>query len=1013
MNQDRKVKDMAACLGPPARDSARNSYREEEEVSMIRTDQKNDCSSSNLSGRHMHDDVSLKVRDTLLSIATWNVRTLYEAGKLDNAIREMEKYHIDILGIAEVRWTEAGKVEKDNHTLIYSGGGQHQHGVGIIMTKKVSQSLFGFWPISDRVILMKLRGKPFDIAVIQVYAPTTSHTEEELETFYEDVQKAIKTVKSDDILFVIGDLNAKVGKDKYLGITGAFGLGKRNERGTRLIQFCERNQLVITNTWFEHPARHIYTWKSPGDIKRNQIDYIMIRSRFRNSVVDVKTFPGADIGSDHNLLRAKIKVKLKIPIRAKRNEQRDMSLLRTPEYKNKFALEVRNRFEVLNMEEGVQTEEAEKEQTGWLCLKKCMQQAVEVVLPNKQKTKKMFWMNDHILSLMEERRKHKGRNQLEYKRLDNQIKIECRKAKNSWIEEICKEVEVNAAKHQPRKMYNAMKSLKGNKRKKAAECISDKNGNILFEEQDINKRWVEYVGELYNDDRGDIPDIEEKTGPSIMTDEVKAAITAMKDGKAGGDDNISTEMLKCLDEFGIQQLTKVVNNIYEAGEFPDDLRKSVFIPIPKKAGATNCSDFRTISLMSHVTKLLLKIIQRRNDKKIEAEIGNTQSGFRKGMGTREGIFNLRMVVERCIEMQKDVYLCFIDYEKAFDRVNHEGLIRCMQNIGMDGKDLKLIANLYWHQTAVIRTETGNTTEVAIKRGVRQGCVISPTAFNLYTEPIFRELEDNKGVVIGGMNVNNFRYVDDTVIVAETEEELQRTMDKANEEGQKRNMKINIKKTKVMVITKKTETPKVKITVDGKELEQVDNYIYLGHMITTDGKCDSEISRRIEMARSAFHSLTHVLTARKISLENKLKLTKCFVWSVLLYGMEAWSINKSMEKKLEAFEMWCYRRMLRISWKDKIKNEDVIKKMNVERRMMEVIRERKMKFCGHILRHDSIQKTLLEGKIEGKRARGKQRHTWWHNIQEWTRKSFEENARIAQHRDEWRFMADNLRFGDVT
>jgi ribosomal 50S subunit-associated protein YjgA (DUF615 family) len=87
------------------------------------------------------------------------------------------------------------------------------------------------------------------------------------------------------------------------------------------------------------------------------------------------------------------------------------------------------------------------------------------------------------------------------------------------------------------------------------------------------------------------------------------------------------------------------------------------------------------------------------------------------------------------------------------------------------------------------------------------------------------------------------------------------------------------------------------------------------------------------------------------------------------------------------------------WKDKIKNEDVIKKMNGERHIMEVIRERKMKFCGYLLRHDSIQKTLLQGKIEGKRARGKQRHTWWHNIEEWIRKSFEENASIAQHRDE--------------
>ena len=158
--------------------------------------------------------------------------------------------------------------------------------------------------------------------------------------------------------------------------------------------------------------------------------------------------------------------------------------------------------------------------------------------------------------------------------------------------------------------------------------------------------------------------------------------------------------------------------------------------LPKKAKATKCSDFRTLSLMSHILKVLLKVVLLRIRNKIEKEINETQSGFITGKGTREGIFNLRTIYERYLDNDKDVYVCFIDYEKAFDRVNHEKMIECLKQIDIDGKDLRLIRNIYWNQKAYIRTEQGLSPEVFIRRGVRQGCVLSPCLFNLYTENIF-------------------------------------------------------------------------------------------------------------------------------------------------------------------------------------------------------------------------------------------------------------------------------------
>ena len=129
--------------------------------------------------------------------------------------------------------------------------------------------MVGFCPVSDRIIMAKLKGKPFNINIIQVYAPTTDHDDEEVEKFYDDIENVMKYAKSGEINIVMGDWNAKVGEQQEYPVSGKFGLGDRNDRGQRLVEFCWTTKLAITNTLFEHPSRRLYIWKSPGDIHRN------------------------------------------------------------------------------------------------------------------------------------------------------------------------------------------------------------------------------------------------------------------------------------------------------------------------------------------------------------------------------------------------------------------------------------------------------------------------------------------------------------------------------------------------------------------------------------------------------------------------------------------------------------------------------------------------------------------------------------------------------------------------
>ena len=158
------------------------------------------------------------------------------------------------------------------------------------------------------MISVRFQGKPFNIMVIQVYAPTSNAEEAEVERFYKDLQDLLELTPKKDVLFIIVDWNAKVRSPETPGVTDKFGLGVQNEAGQRLIQ---ENALVIANTLFQQHKRRLYTWTSPDGQHRNQIDHILCSQRWRSSIQSAKARLGADCGSDHELLIAKFRLKLK------------------------------------------------------------------------------------------------------------------------------------------------------------------------------------------------------------------------------------------------------------------------------------------------------------------------------------------------------------------------------------------------------------------------------------------------------------------------------------------------------------------------------------------------------------------------------------------------------------------------------------------------------------------------------------------------------------------------------
>ena len=198
----------------------------------------------------------------------------------------------------------------------------------------------------------------------------------------------------------------------------------------------------------------------------------------------------------------------------------------------------------------------------------------------------------------------------------------------------------------------------------------------LTEAEDIKKRWKEYTEELYKKDLHD-PDnhdgVISHLEPDILEWEVKWALGSITKNKASGSDGILVELFQILKDDAVKVLHSICQQIWKTQQWPQDWKRSIFIPIPKKGNAKECSNYHTIALISHTSKVMLKILQARLQQHVSHELLNVQTGFRKVRGIRDQISNIHWIIKKAREFQKNIYFCFIDYAKAFDCVDHNKL----------------------------------------------------------------------------------------------------------------------------------------------------------------------------------------------------------------------------------------------------------------------------------------------------------------------------------------------------
>ena len=445
---------------------------------------------------------------------------------------------------------------------------------------------------------------------------------------------------------------------------------------------------------------------------------------------------------------------------------------------------------------------------------------------------------------------------------------------------------------------------------------------------------------------------------------------------------------------------------------PRKWRKGLIVKLPKKGNLKECKNWRGITLLSVVSKVMGKIVIERIRTGVESKLRKEQAGFRPGRGTTEQIFILRNIIEQSIEWQSSLYVNFIDFEKAFDSVHRDSLWLIMRSYGIPSKIVNMVKALYDDFECAVVDGQDTTEWFKIQTGVKQGCNMSGLLFLLAVDWVMRNTlqEGNTGIRWKfNTKLEDLDFADDIALLSSTRQHIQAKTDKLTHEAERVGLKVNVDKCKLLRINSRNNDV---VEVNGRGIEDVDRFVYLGATVSKEGGGTEDIQNRVVKARGIFLRLKKIWNSHSISRRTKVRLYKTLVKPVLMYGCETWKMNKCDENKIDVFQSRCLRRIFKIRWQERITNKEVLKMAEIEN-LSEDVRRRRWKFIGHVMRKEPNNdcRTALTWAPEGRRKRGRPRTTWRRTAEREMEKAgwrnWSEVQMAAADRDGWRDCVEAL------
>jgi CRISPR/Cas system CSM-associated protein Csm2 small subunit len=788
-----------------------------------------------------------------------------------------------------------------------------------------------------------------------------------------------------------------------------------NDNGLRLLSFASSNSLVVGNSHFQHPLKHQLTWRHPSGHDSAMLDYILISSRFRSSLKDVRAMRGPDCGTDHYLVRAKLQLRLKrAKPKASPPAKPNWACLRDPALRQEFQIALSNKFSTLEPSDDVDTEEKQLSESILEC-------AAPLCPPIRRRTQP--WISDECLDLVEKRKRVKHVDLEQYRRLNKEVRQRMKAEREAYWNSVAADLEEAASRHEYRTLYQTLRRLSG-KTKSTNDNIKKVDGTFVSSHDERLQRWKEFFQQLYNHDppQGPPPEpppIDPPEDPSLdgepTVNEVESAIRSLKNGKTPGMDRVTAETIKAGGVVLLQRLHALLTLIWRSERVPSAWKKAIIVPILKKGDSRECKNYRGISLLSIVGKVFMKIIQSRLQKHREQTSREEQAGFRPHRGCTDQIFAIRQLAEERIRCGKRTVIVFIDFKSAFDCVHRPALWRTLESEHVPQKIIQLLQASYNGSTSSVRIRNELSEEFPIQTGVRQGDVASPLLFNIVIDAIMREtFENRRGVQY---DVNNFltdlMFADDSAIFADTDAEATDILYHIARIAQSYGLRINADKTKVMT----TDGSQAIVHLDGVQIEHVQEFKYLGSLVQEKKVATTiEVHSRIGQAAAAFASLKWCLWKKaNISTKTKIRLFRTLILPILLYGSETWTLLKPDMNKLEVFQMRCLRQILGVSLRDRYRNETIRMRCDHQPPVEEQIQKSRLRWFGHVCRMNTsrLPHKLLWRKrpVHWRIQRAAPKKTWLKHIEEDLRNqrlTTDEARNIATNRQEWQRIVNERR-----
>lgn len=350
-----------------------------------------------------------------------------------------------------------------------------------------------------------------------------------------------------------------------------------------------------------------------------------------------------------------------------------------------------------------------------------------------------------------------------------------------------------------------------------------------------------------------------------------------------------------------EALWEMLRKIWNGERIPEDWRKDVICPIYKRGDKGAVKSYRGVTLMDTTYKIYAGILDERLKVEIEDKLGESQFGFRKGRGVIDAVYVLNHIIDKQLSRERGkLYVCFADLKAAFDRVNRKKLGEIMRRMGVNEKLTRRIEEIYEETKNIVRIRKHNTKEFWTVRGVRQGCPLSPTLFNIYVAGLEEEIREGQvgGIVVGERKVWSLSYADDIILVADREEELKEMMKRFKTFLKEVELELSREKTKVVVFEKRRNNRRQgKWRWGEQELEEVDEIRYLGYILQKNGSDEKHIQDREKKAIIAMKKTWSVgERIFKRDYKRRMRMFGALVESVALFGTEVWGLN--VEERLD-------------------------------------------------------------------------------------------------------------------